>query len=804
MIRPKHRARARSRRVFLEPQRLEARELLAATPLLWSSGVSLPAPRGGPAAVDLAGTLIVVGGKSTGSVREVDRLAPGSSAWSALPGVNIGRVGPGLVSTPNGLLVFGGSGSNGTSALDSAVLFNVAGANTDDAATMLSTRKQLAFANDGSSQAYAIGGVSDDGVNLATVERFNSATNTWTLVASLPAARSGAAAAYDGTGSIYVVGGSSTVNGTDGTSTLYRYTVSSDTWTSLAALPINVRDAAAVFAPDGTLEVLGGISNGATVATVESYDPATDAWTTNTPLPAPLSSAAAVIDSLGRVVLIGGFDASTQPLATVEVSQVVTQATAAPLFTSAPTPAALKLSTGSTFHYTAAATGNPLPNFALVSGPAGMTVDPFTGLVAWNSPAPFLGSVPVTIKASNVLGSVNESFTINVVDGTPPSPPGTPVITALGKTSVSLSWAPSTDNVGVTGYTVTWIYTTGHSGRGGGYTTHYVTLATTTGAGATTANISGLVQGKTYFLYASAHDAAGNKSAYSGRVVVTPGALPSGFTATQVGNPTFSPITVVANHTLSVQLSASSFSPPTYSVLKPPAGMTINATTGLVTWKPTAANVGTTSVTFQATNPFGTATLVVPIGVTADVPIPGFTFDNLNSPTFSVIGLPTGLRITDGSNTPSTYSVVSAPANVSIDPHTGAVHWVPTPSQAGAQAVTFRLTNSAGTAVLTVNPVIYIADAPQNVSVTGANTKTPTLHWKPPVHNKLVASYRVMISGPNFSTYSFTTSAGTLSAALSGLAYSPATYQVNIQALDAHGNQGLWNTSLAFTYTSGV
>ncbi len=78
--------------------------------------------------------------------------------------------------------------------------------------------------------------------------------------------------------------------------------------------------------------------------------------------------------------------------------------------------------TASTFTYAAAASGNPLPNYSLVSGPSGITIDPVSGALAWASPSSLVGSVPVTIKASNVLGSATQSFTLNVVDQRPRRP----------------------------------------------------------------------------------------------------------------------------------------------------------------------------------------------------------------------------------------------------------------------------------------------------------------------------------------------------------------------------------------------
>jgi hypothetical protein len=82
----------------------------------------------------------------------------------------------------------------------------------------------------------------------------------------------------------------------------------------------------------------------------------------------------------------------------------------------------------------------------------------------------------------------------------PPTIPGTPVLTALGATSATITWGASSDNVPVTSYSVYWIYTTGHSGRGGGFTTRTVLEATTNGS-TTTATISGLTRNSTYALY---------------------------------------------------------------------------------------------------------------------------------------------------------------------------------------------------------------------------------------------------------------------------------------------------------------
>jgi N-acetylneuraminic acid mutarotase len=780
----------RSRAYVARLQWLEDRALLSATPLLWSTGVSLPAARGGAAAVEVNGNIAVAGGATTGSATEVDQLRTTSSSWSTLPRVNYGQVSPGLVPITNGLLYYGGGGTSGTSPTSAAYFDNLSGGTSHPVASMSTARAQLAYATDSSGRAYAIGGLGNRSSNLATVERYTPSTNSWASVAPLPASRSGAAAAYDGVGAIYVAGGSPTANGTTGSNTLYKYTVSTNTWSALAPLPLNIRDAAAVVGPDGTLEVLGGISNGSAVASVETYDPSTNTWSMNTALPGAVSGAAAVVDGLGRIDLIGGFNASKAPVSTVLVSQVVNSPTAAPAFTSSPSSSSLTVASGGTFTYTAVASGNPVAGYSLVSGPSGMSVDPVSGAVSWGAPSSFAGAVPVTLSASNLLGSTPQSFTINVVDRTPPTVPGQPVVTGTGTNSVSLSWPAASDNIGVTNYSVYWIYTVGHSGRDGGFTTYTIFE----GSSATNSiTVNGLTQNKSYSLYVTASDAAGNRSAYSPVVHVIPGAAPFGLSAVETspnsGLGSYN-LAVRANHTVNVQLSATSYVAETFGLVNAPATMTIDPNSGVVSWSPGAADLGTTAVTFTATNQFGTTSATMTFNVSPDTPIPDFLFTNTDSPTFDMVGYPVSLQIIDHSNTPSTFSIVSgAPAGMTIDQNTGVVNWIPTPDEAGNPQVTFQVTNIFGSATLLLGPVITLASAPQNVQIVGGDTWSPTLTWSPPAYNAdLVAGYDIlMISNDGYTQtlyqYGNVTSAPIYMAA-------GVNYSVNVEAVDASGHVG--------------
>ncbi|WP_433532156.1 glycoside hydrolase family 9 protein [Micromonospora sp. CA-263727] len=92
-------------------------------------------------------------------------------------------------------------------------------------------------------------------------------------------------------------------------------------------------------------------------------------------------------------------------------------------------------------------------------------------------------------------------------DTTPPSTPGPVTASAITSTGATLTWGPSTDNVGVTGYRV-------YRGTASGD----VLVATVTG---TTYPVTGLSPQTTYQFHVVAIDAAGNASPPTAKVSVT-------------------------------------------------------------------------------------------------------------------------------------------------------------------------------------------------------------------------------------------------------------------------------------------
>jgi len=70
--------------------------------------------------------------------------------------------------------------------------------------------------------------------------------------------------------------------------------------------------------------------------------------------------------------------------------------------------------TGEAYAYDVEATGNPAPTFNLITAPAGMAIDPASGLVDW-LPA-MAGDYDVEVGAINAVGSTSQLFTISVAE----------------------------------------------------------------------------------------------------------------------------------------------------------------------------------------------------------------------------------------------------------------------------------------------------------------------------------------------------------------------------------------------------
>ena len=223
---------------------------LCAAPLTWFPGPSLDAPLSGAATTVVSGgDNLLIGGDSYPRFQE---LAATNLYWTYLPAIYGSTSRPEPWPSGGMIIVYGGSdGTNSTS----AVFGYSPSDDTAPLASMSVARSYLGYAPDRNGNAYAIGGLDDSGQPLSSAERYNQDSDTWAAIARLPTALYDFPAVFDRTNYIYTFGGfTDTTSGTE-TATVLRYSVSANTWTAMAPMPVAVAGSAAALGADGRIYV---------------------------------------------------------------------------------------------------------------------------------------------------------------------------------------------------------------------------------------------------------------------------------------------------------------------------------------------------------------------------------------------------------------------------------------------------------------------------------------------------------------------------------------------------------------------
>jgi hypothetical protein len=248
--------------------------------------------------------------------------------------------------------------------------------------------------------------------------------------------------------------------------------------------------------------------------------------------------------------------------------------------------------------------------------------------------------------------------------------------------------------------------------------------------------------------------------------------------------------TSLANATLGIAYSqtltgSGGTSPYTWSVTSGslPAGLTLNATSGVISGTPTASNGAGTSVTFRAQDAYGCAVTraitvrVCPTITTTPTTLANGTVGTAYSQTFAA----------SGGATPYTYAVASGilPAGLSLNATTGVISG--TPTSTAAQTFTLRATD-VNTCVVTrsytVTPVC------PTITVNPTTLTAPTTG----------VAYSATVSATGGTApHTFAISAGSLPAGLSlnattgvisGTTNSTAATSFTVRATDVYGCTG--------------
>lgn len=137
----------------------------------------------------------------------------------------------------------------------------------------------------------------------------------------------------------------------------------------------------------------------------------------------------------------------------------------------------------------------------------------------------------------------------------------------------------------------------------------------------------------------------------------------------------------------------------TYSLATAPSGMTINSTTGLIQWTPTASQLGNHNVKVVVADPLGaTAEQSYTINVTEPQPnrAPKITSTAI---TGAAVGVPYVYPVFATDPDPGevlTWNLDVAPAGMSVNSATGQIQWTPSAAQLGNHNVTVKVRDAGG------------------------------------------------------------------------------------------------------------
>lgn len=353
---------------------------------------------------------------------------------------------------------------------------------------------------------------------------------------------------------------------------------------------------------------------------------------------------------------------------------------------------------GTPYNQTLTATGGKTPyNWSITSGslPAGLILNTSTGVITGTPTTAGTSSISVQVTDANMFTS-SQTLTINVY-----------AVPVVNTTSLPDSYVGNTYNQTLTNTggkaSFTWSINSGTLPTG-------LSLNTSTGAITGTPIAAGTV------LTFKVKDANNITSVASSSITIAVGAALSITTASlPAGN-----VGSVYNQTVSATGGKTTY---TWSIISGalPAGLSLNASTGIITGTPTTA--GTSSFTVQVADVNAvTATKALSIAIN-------------NVPVISTVSLPDGylntvysqtLAVTGGKS-PYTWSITSGtlPTGLSLNVSTGVVSGKPTAT--GSKTLTFQVKDASNTTA-TKSLTITIYALPSISTTTLANGTIGTLY----------------------------------------------------------------------------
>jgi len=361
------------------------------------------------------------------------------------------------------------------------------------------------------------------------------------------------------------------------------------------------------------------------------------------------------------------------------VTAVASAANHGPVITTAPRTS---IPLGRTWFYLPEATDEDHDRllYALDEGPAGMSIDPVTGQLIWTPSA--VGVTQVTLRVSDGRGGeISQTFEIEV---TAEEANGAPTIVSVPLTSAVVTESEfryRAQAVDPDHDPVAWSLVDGPEG---------VSIDPLSGEVRWTPRADQLGAQTIVIQVVDPFLASATQTIH---VVATCCNQPPAILSRPVTT-----ANVDARYIYGVRAIDPENAALAYSLVDAPSGMTIDATTGVIRWTPTAAQLGVTDVRVRVTDTSGaSAEQAYAIEVTQVIPDLAPIFRSRAAFRATVGALYEYVaEAVDPEGSAVTYSLLSAPAGMTIDPNTGLIAWAPSAAQAGPHVVIVAADDAAG------------------------------------------------------------------------------------------------------------
>ncbi|MBT0895734.1 putative Ig domain-containing protein, partial [Geobacter hydrogenophilus] len=197
-----------------------------------------------------------------------------------------------------------------------------------------------------------------------------------------------------------------------------------------------------------------------------------------------------------------------------------------------------------------------------------------------------------------------------------------------------------------------------------------------------------------------------------------------------------------------------------YSLDVAPAGMTINPTSGLITWTPTSAQTGNNTVTVRVSvdgvpSLYSTQTYTLFISYVNVAP------SIISSPVTSAyvgVSYPYAVVASDPNSSQGdklTFGLPTAPSGMVINSATGVISWTPTAAQVGSQNVVVQVTDNG----------YLFAQQSFTVTVSATTKQTPVITWNNPAaitYGTALNATQLNATANVAGTFAYTPSSGTV------------------------------------------